>query len=93
MRRSASEKMEIIRIVQDSELGVKRTLEELGISRSTFYTWYGCYLQEGFEGLKPKETKRKSFWNKIPEKERQQVVETALRQNRTFAQGISVSYH
>lgn len=78
MRRSASEKMEIIRIVQDSELGVKRTLEELGISRSTFYTWYGCYLQEGFEGLKPKETKRKSFWNKIPEKERQQVVETAL---------------
>ena len=37
MRRSASEKMEIIRIVQDSELGVKRTLEELGINRSTFY--------------------------------------------------------
>jgi len=68
MRRSASEKMEIIRIVQDSELGVKRTLEELGISRSTFYTWYGRFLQEGFEGLKPKETKRKSFWNKIPEK-------------------------
>ena len=78
MRRCASEKMEIIRIVQDSELGVKRTLEELGISRSTFYTWYGRYLQEGFDGLKPKETQRKSFWNKIPEKERQQVVETAL---------------
>lgn len=78
MRRCASEKMEIIRIVQDSELGVKRTLEELGISRSTFYTWYGRYLEDGFDGLKPKETERKSFWNKIPEKERQQVVETAL---------------
>lgn len=78
MRRSASEKMEIIRIVEGSELGVKRTLEELGISRSTFYEWYRRYLSEGFEGLKPKVPDRKSFWNKIPDKERQQVVETAL---------------
>jgi len=78
MRRSASEKMEIIRIVEGSELGVKRTLEELGISRSTFYQWYGCYLTQGFEGLKPKVPKRKSFWNRIPEKQRQQVVEIAL---------------
>jgi len=78
MRRSAGEKMEIIRIVQDSELGVKRTLQELGISRSTFYEWYKRYLEEGFEGLKPKESKRKTFWNKIPDQERQKVVETAL---------------
>jgi len=78
MRRSASEKMEIIRIVQDSELGVKQTLEELGISRSTFYVWYKHYLENGFEGLKPKLPKRKSFWNKIPEKEKKKVVEIAL---------------
>lgn len=78
MRRSASEKMEVIRIVEGSELGVKRTLEELGISRSTFYEWYKRYLEKGFDGLKPKTSKRKSFWNKIPYKERQMVVETAL---------------
>jgi transposase InsO family protein len=78
MRRSASEKMEIIRIVEGSELGVKRTLGELGISRSTFYQWYSSYLSEGFDGLIPRGTNRKSFWNKIPEKERQHVVETAL---------------
>lgn len=72
--------MEIIRIVQDSELGVKRTLEELGISRSTFYEWYKRYLEEGYEGLKPRESKRRSFWNKIPDQERKQVVETALEQ-------------
>jgi transposase InsO family protein len=78
MRRSASEKMEIIRIVQDSELGVKRTLDELGISRSTFYEWYRRYLVEGFDGLKPKIPARSIFWNKIPEKEKQKVVETAL---------------
>ena len=78
MRRSASEKMEIINIVEGSELGVKCTLDELGISRSTFYEWYKRYLEEGFDGLKPKVPARKSFWNKIPEKERHQVVETAL---------------
>ena len=78
MRRSAGEKMEIIRIVQDSELGVKRTLEELGISRSTFYEWYKRYLEEGYEGLKAKESLRRSFWNKIPDQEREKVVETAL---------------
>jgi transposase InsO family protein len=78
MRRSASEKLEIIRIVQDSELGVKRTLKELGLNRSTFYQWYRSYLNDGFEGLKPKVPKRKTFWNKIPAQERNRVVEVAL---------------
>ena len=78
MRRSASEKLEIIRIVEGSELGVKRTLEELGINRSTFYEWYRNYLEHGFEGLKPKVPNRKSFWNKIPDQERNKVVEFAL---------------
>ena len=32
MRSSKGEKMEIIRLVQDLELGVKRTLEKIGIS-------------------------------------------------------------
>jgi putative transposase len=80
MRRSSSEKMEIIRIVEGSELGAKRTLEELGISRSTFYKWYGSYLKKGIAGLEAKSPKRNKFWNRIPEKQRQQVVETALEQ-------------
>jgi len=78
MRRSASEKMEIIRIVQDSELGVKQTLEELGISRSTFYVWYKHYFEDGFDGLNPKSPNRKSFWNEIPKKEKNKVIEIAL---------------
>ena len=40
MRYSSSEKMEIIRIVEDSELSVRQTLKELGIHRSNFYKWY-----------------------------------------------------
>ncbi len=80
MRRSASEKYEIIRIVEGSELGVKQTLEELGISRSTFYEWYKNYLENGFDGLKPKLANRQSFWNKIPDARRNEVVEIALDQ-------------
>ncbi len=78
MRRSASEKMEIINIVRDSEIGIIRTLKELGINKSTFYGWYNSYLENGFDGLKPKQIKRKHFWNRIPDKERQEVVEYAL---------------
>ena len=78
MRRSASEKLEIIRIVEGSELGVKRSLEELGINRSTFYEWYRNYLEQGFDGLKPKVRQQKTFWNKIPIKERNRVVNLAL---------------
>ena len=40
MRYSQSEKMEIIRLVEQSPLSVKQTLFELKINRSTFYQWY-----------------------------------------------------
>jgi transposase len=78
MRRSASEKGEIIRLVEGSELGVRRTLRELGIPHSTFYEWYKRYKDEGPDGLKPKSSRRNKFWNKIPPKERARVIETAL---------------
>jgi len=67
MRHSPSEKLEIIRIVEDSELSVRRTLKEMGIHRSTFYNWYRRYLEDGVEGLGPKKPKARTFWNKIPE--------------------------
>ena len=51
MRYSQSEKMEVIRIVENLELSVKRTLEELGVIRSTFYKWYSRYTESGYDGL------------------------------------------
>ena len=74
MRHSPSEKLEIIRIVEDSELSVRRTLKEMGIHRSTFYNWYRRYLDDGVEGLGPKKPKARTFWNKIPEEVKEQVV-------------------
>ena len=78
MRATAAEKRETIRLVEESELPVKLTLEELGVPRSTFYRWYQTYLDEGYVGLEGKEPEGRRFWNRIPEKERERVVETAL---------------
>jgi putative transposase len=40
MRYPASEKLEIIRLVEQSHLPVRRTLATLGILPGTFYRWY-----------------------------------------------------
>ncbi len=51
MRYPASEKLEIIRLVEASHLSARRTLAKLGIPRATFYRWYDRYLQRGAAGL------------------------------------------
>jgi len=80
MRYSPSEKLGIVRIVEGSELSVRRTLQELRIHRSTFYSWYRRYLEVGAEGLGHKKPKARTFWNKIPEEVKEQVVQEALEQ-------------
>jgi transposase len=78
MRATQAEKMETIRLVEGSQLPVRQTLAELDVPRSTFYRWYREFLEDGYDGLAPKPSAQKCFWNRIPEPERQKVVETAL---------------
>ena len=78
MRYSQSEKMQIIRLVEESPVSVKQTLAELNINRSTFYKWYRRYQQGGYEALANRYRSPKQFWNQIPPWERQRVVEIAL---------------
>jgi len=78
MRFTQSEKMEIIRLVQGSQLGVKRTLEELDVPRSSFYRWYRHYREEGYDGLANRPPNSRRFWNKIPGCEKQRVIDVAL---------------
>ena len=47
MRYPASEKLEIIRLVEHSHQGVRWTLDKLGIPKTTFYRWYDRYLAFG----------------------------------------------
>jgi len=78
MRYSQSEKMEIIRIVEESELSINQTLKTLDIPKSTFYGWYQRYVSEGYEGLEDRNSGPRKFWNRIPDSEREKVVKLAL---------------
>lgn len=78
MRYSADEKLEIIRLVEESDLPVKRTLAQLDVSRSSFYRWYQAYLDRGYEGLQPQRSQQQRFWNRIPDEQRERVIEIAL---------------
>ena len=78
MRHTAAEKREIIRLVEGSDLGVKRTLRELDVPVSTFYRWYRAYRRGGYEALEDRKPMPRRFWNRIPDSERQRVVDVAL---------------
>ena len=78
MHYTQSEKMEIIRLVESSELSARATLKKMGLQPSTFYHWYDRYQQKGFDGLATQRRKKKPQWNQIPDDIRQQVVELAL---------------
>lgn len=78
IRYKPEEKMEIIHLVEHSNLSVKKTLEELQVPRSTFYSWYQRYQEHGMDGLKNKKLKVKQFWNWIPDHVRGQIVNLAL---------------
>ncbi len=79
IRYKPEEKMEIIHLVEHSELPAKQTLEEIQVPRSTFYDWYRRYQELGPEGLKHKQSQGNQFWNRIPDPVRQQIVKLALK--------------
>ncbi len=66
MRYTQSEKMEIIRMVEESSLGITQTLRELDIPRSSFYEWYRRYQENGYNGLALKYKNSRQVWNTIP---------------------------
>jgi transposase InsO family protein len=78
MRHTQAEKMEIIRLVEESELPVKRTLQELDVNRSSFYEWYDRYQKGGYAGLAVRKSQVRRFWNEIPQHEKEQIVAIAL---------------
>lgn len=78
MRFTASEKQEIIHIVTRSEIGVNRSLREIGLNKSTFYNWYKLYCDHGVDGLAPSKRDSNRQWNSIPQKQKNLVVELAL---------------
>ena len=67
MRYSASEKVEIIRIVEQSSLSARKTLAQIGVPRATFYRWYNQYQTGGPEALEDNPSGPSRVWNRIPD--------------------------
>jgi transposase-like protein len=78
MRYSASEKLEIIRLVEQSHLPARRTLAQIGIPRSTFYRWCDQYQTGGPEALDDRSPRPDRVWNRIPDDVRARIVTLAL---------------
>ena len=78
MMYTASEKLAIIRLVEESELSIRRTLQEIKVSRTSFYRWYRAYEARGLDGLENQSRAVRQHWNRIPESVRELIVEVAL---------------
>ena len=73
---SAQAKLEILRLVEASELPVNESLKRLGITSSTYYRWCKRYRQGGRDNLQD----RKSFakpWNSLLSQEKDVILEVA----------------
>lgn len=92
MRRTAAEKHEIIRLVEESDLSVRATLREVGICRSTFYEWYARYLDDGIDGLAPRKRRWARQWNAVPERVREAVVQLALERTELSPRELACRY-
>ncbi len=78
MRYPATEKLEIIHLVEQSHLPAKKTLAQLGIPKTTFYRWCAHHEAFGEAGLEDRRPHPGRVWNRIPDEIRQDVVGLAL---------------
>jgi len=78
MRYPASEKLEIIQLVEQPPLPARRTLQKLGIPRATFYRWYDLYHTGGPEALDDRSPRPERVWNRIPDAVRERIIKLAL---------------
>jgi len=92
MRYPASEKLEIIRLVELSHLPAKRTLSRLGIPKTTFYRWCARYEAFGEAGLEDRRPHPGRVWNRIPDEIRQAVVDLALEEPELSPRELAFSF-
>ena len=92
MRYPASEKVEIIRIVEQSSLSARKTLAQIGVPRATFYRWYDQYQTGGPEALGDKPSGPSRVWNRIPDDVRVAILELALEATELSPRELAVRF-
>lgn len=89
MRLTAEEKVEVIRLVVNGPESINKSLVRLGIPKTTFYNWYHAYNKGGVDALLPK-GRSSQQWNRIPDEERQLIVDLALEHTELSSRELAV---
>jgi transposase InsO family protein len=92
MRYKAAEKREIIGLVERSSLPVRRSLDRLGIPRSTFYGWYERYREGGDAALEDIRPNTGKVWNRLPAKIRRSILKLALERPELSSREVAVLF-
>jgi transposase InsO family protein len=92
MRYPAAEKLEIIRLVEQSHLPVRRTLRHLGIPPATFYRWYERFQAGGPEALADRPSRPDRVWNRIPDAVRGRILDLALAEPELSPRELAVRF-
>jgi transposase InsO family protein len=86
------EKLEVIRLVTESHLPIRRTLQQIGIPRATFYRWCDLYQSGGPEALEDRRPRPDRVWNRIPDDVRDRIVRLALDQPELSPRELAVRF-
>ncbi|MDQ2068067.1 IS3 family transposase [Xinfangfangia sp. CPCC 101601] len=92
MRYPAAEKLEIIRLVEQSHLSVRRTLAKIGIPPTTFYRWYDRFVEHGPEGLEDRPSSPSRVWNRIPDAVRDRILALAFEEPELSPRELAVRF-
>jgi putative transposase len=92
MKYPAAEKLEIIRLVEQSHLPVRRTLGHLGIPPATFYRWCERYQTGGPEALQERPSRPDRVWNRIPDATREGIIDLALAEPELSPRELAVRF-
>ena len=92
MRYTAAEKLEIIRLVEQSHLPARRTLRQLGIPPATFYRWYDRHQRGGPEALADHPSRPDRVWNRIADATRGQIIDLALAEPELSPRELAVRF-
>jgi len=92
MRYPTCEKFEIIRLVEESALPVRWTLEKIGIPRVTFYRWYDLCQAGGSEALDDRYPRLDRVWNRIPDDVRARIIKVALDESAVSPRELAVRF-
>jgi putative transposase len=92
MRYPAAEKLEIIRLVEQSHLPARRTLRQLGVAPATFYRWYDRHQHGGPDALVDRPSRPARVWNRIPEAQRTGILDLALAEPELSPRELAVRF-